>query len=76
VYYRRKINRTREESNQLKMYKDVYEICNETLCAKTDEGFHLKTCTNRRKGTLNVMKHFLFDFFPEFALVVMCIFGA
>jgi hypothetical protein len=37
---RRNINRTREESNQLKIYK--YEICNETLCAKTDEGFHLR----------------------------------
>jgi hypothetical protein len=43
---RRKINRPREESNQLKIYKDVYEICNETLCAKTDEGFHLKRTKN------------------------------
>jgi hypothetical protein len=38
---RRKINRTREESNQLKIYKDVYEICNETLCAKTDKGYFI-----------------------------------
>ena len=44
---RRKINRTREESNQLKMYTDAYEIWNETLCTKTDEVFLLKTCVNR-----------------------------
>jgi hypothetical protein len=37
----RKINRTREESNQLKIYKDAYEICNETLCAKTDEKLYI-----------------------------------
>ena len=56
---RRKINRTREESNQLKIYKDVYEICNETLCAKTDEGFHLKTCINRNCNDCGVVLSFI-----------------
>jgi hypothetical protein len=40
------------------MYKDVYEICNETLCAKTDEGFHLKTCTNRNCNDCGVSKFY------------------
>jgi hypothetical protein len=54
----RKINRTREESNQLKIYKDVYKICNETLCAKTDEGFQLKTCINRNCNDCGVSKFY------------------
>ena len=61
---RRKINRTREESNQLKIYKDVYEICNETLCAKTDEGFHLKTCINRNCNDCGVSKIILIPMKP------------